>query len=233
MSCPCYSDRSSLLSLPQTHSVTVPTRTCSWAVSYHFFRPWLCGPWTVGRKHVWPCGFYHCHKQTGCWLAATCSSELLHKHTNSNAHTLWQPSLDSSNIFCLDKHLDQLQSGGPLSSQSGQSSLSWHILRRVRKRCVLSPKFTNNHQFSLWIFVSVTAHVTDTDHYAVRLFLSSLNIITIHSERLWNQNMRNYCLNISPHDLFFFKMNYLEPDLRHSSTTKQPEMHIMNWTKMY
>lgn len=109
--CPCCFWR---LSLPQTHNETVPTETCNWAVLHHFSCPWLPGLQTSGHKHVWPCGFYHCHKQTGCWLTATCLSELVHKHINSITHTLWQQTLDSSNIFRLDKQLDQPESEGQL-----------------------------------------------------------------------------------------------------------------------
>lgn len=67
-----------------------------------------------GHKHVCPCGFfYHCHRQTGCWLTATCLSELVHKHINSVTHTLWQQTLDSYGILKCDIYLDQPKSESP------------------------------------------------------------------------------------------------------------------------
>lgn len=54
----------------------------------------------------WCCGFYHCHKQAGCWLAATYLSRLVHKHTNCVIHTLWQLRLvDLTPLVWVDEQL--------------------------------------------------------------------------------------------------------------------------------
>lgn len=106
LSCVCHFWRTAVFSTNSQCDNSHRNRQLSCFVSFFLS---LDSNWT---QHVWPCGFFHSHKQTSCWLTTTCLSDLIHKHINSITHTSWQQILDSSNIFRHDKHRNQPESEG-------------------------------------------------------------------------------------------------------------------------
>lgn len=114
-------------------------------------------PWTVGHKHVWSCGFYHCHTQTGCWLTAACLSELADEHINSITYNLWQQQiLDSSIIRLKNISISQHQMArSPLSARSGhpRACFAWEAIKEFQKHTQILDKLrlvTHINQFFIF-----------------------------------------------------------------------------------
>lgn len=96
----CYFEGRPLLCLPQTHNVTIPTETCSWALCDSFFLSlvaWPLNHWTQTCLSPW---FFIAvtNKQAADLLPHDCPSWFnMFIHINSITHTLWLTSLDINN----------------------------------------------------------------------------------------------------------------------------------------